>query len=244
MITGSCWGLLAKPPSSTSGPNSQDRRHPAGGPGASRFRRPGRLEAWPDGGKEGGGRGELGDVLTLERENGRGAGGGSTRRRRPDAPPATGSGGTSLSRRGMLLVASICSTGAPMPANQGRPAASLAMAGSSAALQVRRWLGLRVAGERGGTRMARAPFIGRGAGARRGTHAKARGLAAALRRLGCSARWAWPGRADWPLGRGGAGTGGSSPRARPVRNRIGFFSFFSEIFSNAYVIPEKVQKIR
>jgi hypothetical protein len=82
MITGSCWGLLAKPPSSTSGPNSQDRRHPADGPGASRFRRPGRLEAWPDGGKEGGGRGELGDVLTLERENGKGAGGGSTRRRR------------------------------------------------------------------------------------------------------------------------------------------------------------------
>jgi hypothetical protein len=67
------------------------------------------------------------------------------------------------------------------------------------------------------------PFYGeRGAGARRGTHAKARGLAAALRRLGCSARWAWPGRADWPLGRGGAGWVG--PRARP--NPVDRFCFF------------------
>jgi hypothetical protein len=54
---------------------------------------------------------------------------------------------------------------------------------------------------------------------------------------GLPARWAPPGRRGW------AGRTGSGLRARPVR--IGFFFlFFSEIFSSAYEIPEKIQKIR
>jgi hypothetical protein len=87
---------------------------------------------------------------------------------------------------------------------------------------------------RQGSRAARRRFF---IGARAGGGALPRAAAAAM----AAGRM---GPAGPRLGqRGQARRTGSGLRARPVR--IGFFFlFFSEIFSSAYEIPEKVQKIR
>jgi hypothetical protein len=111
--------------SSSLGPNSQDRRHPAGGPGASQFRRLRRLGSWPDGGKEGGGCGKLGDVLTLVGKrrqapdsggqrrrarwpglHGGGAGGFQRRRRRARRAGVRARGGAGQGAQGHVLGAS------------------------------------------------------------------------------------------------------------------------------------------
>jgi hypothetical protein len=100
--------------------------------------------------------------------------------------------------------------------------------GTAAALQGAR-AGARAQGRLGLPFMgARARAPGRGAG-----------------QAGCGGR-ARMGPAGPRLGqRGQAGRTGSGLRARPVRIGFVFFSFFfPEIFSSAYEIPEKVQKIR
>jgi hypothetical protein len=113
--------------------NGQGKPGGGGGPGGRRRRCSGVLRARVAGAGGRGDRGDFGVLLTLEWENGRVAGGGP--QWRPAAAPRGGDGPMHLRRRGvaervclgegMLLVASICSAGAPMPANQGRPVASL-----------------------------------------------------------------------------------------------------------------------